>query len=147
MKSIRNNTLLRTLALGVLASCLGSVVANAQPLRGTFSLPAQVRWGAATLQAGDYAFSSEGVSKGYTLQLMKDGKMVATLLTNGHDPAVSGRAVLVVHEGKGGPTVREMRLPDAGVILHFAPCKPKRGSAGEERQIAQLIPITFGETR
>jgi hypothetical protein len=146
MKSILDNTLLRTLALGVLTSCLGAVVANAQPFHGTFSLPAEVRWGTATLKAGDYTFSSEGVRTGNTLQLFQDGKLMATLLSQAHNPAVAGRAALVIEKGKGGSTVREIRLPEIGVALDYAPCKPMRGTAAEER-VAQVIPITFSGTR
>jgi hypothetical protein len=143
MKSIRNHTLLRTLALGVLASCLGAVVANAQPFRGTFSLPAEVHWGAATLQAGDYTFTSEGARTGNMLQLIQGGRVVAMVLPQSHNPAVAGRAALVIEKGRGGCTVREIRLPDGGVVLNYAPYKPKHGTAAEERQVAQLIPITI----
>jgi len=141
MKSIRTNTLLRTLALGVLAFCLGAVVANARPFRGTFSLPAEVHWGTATLQAGDYTFNSEGAKTGNMLQLIRGGKVVATVLPHSYNPAEAGRAELVIGNGTGGRTVREMRLPDIGVVFNYAPHKPKHGTAAEERQVAQLVPI------
>lgn len=147
MKSILDNTLLRTLALGVLTSCLGAVVANAQPFRGSFSLPAEVRWGTATLKAGDYTFSSEGVRTGNTLQLFQGGKLMATLLSQGHNPVVAGHAALVIEKkGKGGDTVREIRLPEIGVALCYSPYKPTRGTAAEER-VAQVIPVTLTGTR
>ncbi len=141
MKSIRNNTLLHTLALGVLASCLGAVFANAQPFRGTFSLPAEVRWGTATLQAGNYTLSSEGASTGNLVQVIQAGKVVATVLPQGHNPAVAGQTALVIENGRSGSTVREMRLPDFGVVFYYAPHKPRHGTAAEERAVAQLIPI------
>lgn len=141
MKSIRNNALLRILALGVLVSCLGAAVANAQPFRGKFSLPAEVRWGPAILQAGDYTFSSEGARTGNMLQVIQGGKVVALVHPQSHNPAVAGQAALVIDKGKGGCTVREIRLPDSGVVLYYAPHKPKHGTAAEEREVAQLIPI------
>ena len=141
MKSIRNNTLLRTLALGVLASCLGAVVASAQPYRGTFTLPAEVRWGTATLQAGAYTFSSEGARTGNMLQLTQGGKVVALVMSQSHNPATAGPAALVIEKGKGGCTVREIRLPGNGVVLYYGPNKPKHGTAAEEREVAQLIPL------
>jgi hypothetical protein len=146
MKSILDNTLLRTLALGVLTSCLGAVAANAQPFQGTFSLPAVVRWGTATLKAGDYTFSSEGVRTGNTLRLFQDGKLIATLLSQGHNPPSAGRAALVIEKGKGGNTVREIRLPENGVSLNYAPYDPARGTAAEER-VAQVIPASVTGTR
>src|ERR1017187_578427 len=141
MKSIRNSTLLRTLALGLLAFCLGAGAANAQPFQGKFSLPSEVRWGTATLQAGDYTFNLEGVRTGNTLQLMQNGKVIALLQPQSHNPVASGPAVLVVESGKSLSTVREMRLPDIGVALYYAPHTPKRGGAAEEREVAQMIPI------
>ena len=141
MKSIRNNTLLRTLALGVLASCLGAVVASAQPFRGTFSLPTAVRWGAATLQAGNYTLSSEGAKTGNMLQVIHGVKVVALVVPQSHNPAVAGPAMLVIDKGKGGFTVREIRLPSSGMVLYYAPVKPKHGTAAQEREIAELIPI------
>jgi hypothetical protein len=146
MKSIRYNTLLRTLALGVLTSCLGAVVANAQSFRGTFSLPAEVRWGTATLQAAACTFSSEGVRTGNALQLFQDGRPIATLLSQAHNPAMAGRAALVIEQGKGGSSVREIRLPEIGVTLYYAPYKPAHGTASEERQVAQVIPIAVTGT-
>jgi hypothetical protein len=138
MKSIRNNTLLRTLALGLLVCCLGVGVANAQPFQGKFSLPFEVRWGPATLQPGDYTFNLEGVRAGNTLQLMQNGKVVAMVQPQSHNPSVAGPAALVIDSGKSGGTVREMRLPDIGVVLYYAPHK---ANAAEEREVAQIIPI------
>jgi hypothetical protein len=37
--------------------------------------------------------------------------------------------------------VREIRLPDIGVVLYYAPHTPKHGTATEEREVAQMIPI------
>jgi hypothetical protein len=139
MKSIRNNTLLRTLALGALVCCAG--VANAQSFQGKFSLPTKVSWGIATLQKGDYTFSLEGMRTGNTLQLMQNGKMVALLQPQSHDPATAGPAALVIYSGKSSSTVREIRLPDIGVVLYYAPHIPKHGTAAEEREVAHLIPI------
>jgi hypothetical protein len=142
MNSIRTNTLLRTLALGVLAFCVGAAVANARPFRGTFSLPAEVNWGTATLQAGDYTLTSEGAKADNMLQLIQGGKVVALVLSQSHNPSVSGPAAVLIEKGPGGRTVREIRLPDIGVVLYYAPHKPKHGTAAEERQVAELIPTT-----
>ncbi len=141
MKSIRNNTLLRALALGALVACLGAAVANAQPFRGRFSLPVEVRWGTATLQAGDYTFTSEGARTGNVLQLAEGGKVVALVMPQAENEVAAGRSALIIDKGKGGCTVREIRLPNTGMVLYYSPHKPKQGTAAEERQSAQLIPI------
>ena len=145
MKSIRHSTQLRTLALGVLVICLGAGVANAQSFQGKFSLSDKVSWGTATLQKGDYTFSLEGVRSGNTLQLMQNGKVVALLQPQSHDPAATGPDTLVIYSGKSGSTVREIRLPDIGVVLYYASHTPKRGTAAEEREVARFIPITAAD--
>ena len=141
MTSNRNDTLLRTLALGVLLFSLGVAVASAQPFHGKFSLPSEVRWGTATLQAGDYTINLQGLRTGNMLQVRENGKVVATVLPQSHNPAMAGPAELVIENGKTGSTVREIRLPDIGVVLYYAPHAPKHGTATEEREVAQMIPI------
>jgi len=141
MTSNRNNTLLRTLALGVLLFSLGVAAASAQSFQGKFSLPSEVRWGTATLQAGDYTFNLQGLRTGNMLQVRENGKVVATVLPQSHNPAVAGPAELVIENGKSGRTVREIRLPEIGEAFYYAPHAPKRGSAPEEREVAELIPI------
>jgi hypothetical protein len=146
MKFTRDNTPLRTMALGFLAFCLSVGAAHAQPLQGKFSLPSEVHWGTATLQAGDYTFNLGGWRTSNTLQLTRNGKVVATLLSQAHSPSVANSAALVIESGKSGSTVREMRLPDIGVVLYYAPHTP--GGAVKEREIAQTIPIAaIGPTR
>ena len=146
MKSIRDNTLLRALALGALASCLGAGVASAQPFQGKFSLPTKVTWGMATLQKGDYTFSLEGWRTGNMLQLMQNGRVVALLQPQSHDQATAGPAVLVINCGKRGNAVRAIRLPEIDVVLYYVPNTPKHGTADEEREVAQLLPITAIDT-
>jgi hypothetical protein len=100
----------------------------------------------ATLQKGDYTFSLEGWRTGNTLQLMQNGRVVARLQPQSHDQATAGPAVLVINCGKGGNAVREIRLPDIDVVLYYAPNTPKHGTAAEEREVAQLLPITAIDT-
>ena len=142
MKTIRNNSLLRAFALGVLVFCLSATVANAQICSGKFTLPADVRWGLATLQAGNYTFNLDGARAGDMVRVFQNGKVVAMLLPTSYTPAADGPAVLVIENGKSGSTVREIRLPDSGVALYYGPHRPKHGTAAEEREVAQLIPIT-----
>jgi len=147
MKSIRNHALLPGLALGVLVSCLGAGVAKAQAIQGKFTLPAEVRWGMATLQPGDYTFTSEGVQAGYLVRVKRDGNAVALLQAQAYDPSTTGPSALVIQNGKSGSVVREVRLPKSGLVLYYAPHKPKRGTAAAEREVAQLIPIADTATR
>jgi hypothetical protein len=55
-----------------------------------------------------------------------------------YDETSSGHAQLTVEQG----TVRTLRLPEIGVVLQYAPQRPKHLTAPEERQLAQLVPVT-----
>ena len=141
MTSNRNNLSLRILALGALVFTLAGM-ANAQPLRGKFSLPAEVRWGMATLQPGDYTFVLQGAASGNAVELVRNGRVVAVEMPLSHNPVATGPAVLVVDTNSRGASVREIRLPQVGTALYYAPPRPKHGTAAEEKETAQLIPIT-----
>jgi hypothetical protein len=95
-----------------------------------------------TLPAGNYSFLMER-GQGAKVQIIRGGKPVAFVVEQGYHS--SGRvrsAWLTVERTSAGNTVRELSLPSIGKVLHYAPNKPRRNSAAEERQIAQLIPIT-----
>ena len=135
MKSIRF-TMLSSLALALLGPCL----ANAQGLSGKFTLPFEARWGLATLQAGDYSFKLQGAPGG-SLYLYRGKKPVAMIYAQSFDQKASAQNALVLFRDDEAATVRELTLPSAGLVLYYAPHKFKRGSAPEERQTAQAIPI------
>lgn len=141
MKSIRFT--LMTLAL--LGTSFGTGLANAQGLTGKFTLPFEARWGLATLAAGDYSFKLDRAPGG-SLHLYRGTKPVALIYAQSFDQKASGRSTLMVVRDESTATIREMSLPDAGLVLYYAPPKAKRGSAQEERQAGQVIPlaVTFG---
>ncbi|HTQ52929.1 MAG TPA: hypothetical protein VMI94_00625 [Bryobacteraceae bacterium] len=140
MKSLRF-TLLSSLALALLGPCFTAGLANAQGFTGKFSLPCDAHWGLATLAAGDYSFILDRAPGG-SLHLFRGTKTVAMIYAQSFNQLNAGRpALLLVNDGTA-TTIREMRLPTSGMVLYYAPHKPKRGSAQEERQTAQLVPMT-----
>ena len=147
MKPNRNSSLLRTVVLGALVLFLLAGMASAQTVRGKFALPAEVRWGTVTLQPGEYTFIKEGAHGGDMLQVIKGGRIVALVIPQAHNPLDGGPSALVIESNANGKTVTEMRLPDALAVFYYAPPRPKRGTAVEERESAQLIPITITATR
>jgi hypothetical protein len=147
MKPNRNNSLLRTVVLSALVFLLLAGVASAQTVRGKFALPAEVRWGLATLQPGEYTFIAQGVEGNNMVQVIRGGRVVALVMPFAHNPLADGPSALVIESSARGKTVSEIRLPDAGVALYYAPQRPKHGTAAEERETAQLIPITITATR
>jgi len=94
------------------------------------------------LGSRNYTFNLDGARAGDMVRVFQNGKVVAMLLPTSYTPAADGPAVLVIENGKSGSTVREIRLPDSGVALYYGPHRPKHGTAAEEREVAQLIPIT-----
>jgi hypothetical protein len=123
---------------------LGPFLANAQGLTGKFTLPFEARWGLATLQAGDYSFKLDRAPGG-ALQLYRGNKAMAFIYAQSFDQKVSAHSALIVVRDDVAATIREMTLPSAGLVLRCAPHKPKRGSAQEERQAAQAIPVVAGK--
>jgi len=147
MKPNRNSSLLRTVVLSALVLFLLAGLASAQTVRGKFALPAEVRWGTATLQPGEYTFIAQGAHGNNMLQVIRGGKVVALVMPAAHNPLEGGSSALVIACSAHGKTVSEIRLPDALTVLYYAPQRPKRGTAVEERESAQLIPITITATR
>jgi hypothetical protein len=140
MKSIRV-LLLSFLTLALLGVCLSAGPANAQGFTGKFTLPFEARWGLATLPAGEYSFSLEA-KPGGLLKVVRGTRTVALVYAHGWDQKSSARnALMVVKEG-GASIVREVTLRDIALVLYYAPHKVPRGSAQEERQVAQVIPIS-----
>jgi hypothetical protein len=137
MNGIRISSLIRFLGLALLAACFVAAHANAQVFQGKFTLPSQARWGQATLPAGDYSFTLDSVGTTSTLRLYRGRNGVGMILPQSYNKTYSGRAELTVEQG----TVRTLRLPEIGIVLQFAPHRPKHLTAPEERQLAQLVPV------
>ena len=138
MNGIRISSLIKFSGLALLAACFVAGHANAQVFQGKFTLPSQARWGQATLPAGDYSFTLDSVDMKSRLRIFHDRNVVDMIVAQSYDTTDSGRAELTVEQG----TVRSLRLPELGIILQYAPQRPKHLTAPEERQLAQLVRVT-----
>ncbi|HVN06981.1 MAG TPA: hypothetical protein VMT86_21335 [Bryobacteraceae bacterium] len=138
MKSIRF-ALLSSLTLALLGPSMGAR-ANAQGLTGNFTLPFAAHWGTATLQPGDYTFKAATVPGG-KLFVYQGKRAVAMIYAQSFGLKASGRSVLVVERDEAAQTIRQMVLPDIGLVLYYPAYNPKRGSVQEERQAGLSIPI------
>jgi hypothetical protein len=127
------------------AAALSAGLANAQNTKGNFTLPFEARWGLATLPAGDYSFKLDHATVDGTLQLYRGTKAVALIKSQGCNPnndRTGGSELVVTRDKAGsGPVVTALRLASSGVVFSYAPHKPKHGTAPEEREIAQIIPV------
>ena len=138
MSRIRISSLIKFSGMALLAACLMAGRANAQEFQGKFSLPFQARWGQATLPAGDYSLTVGSPGTPFQLHLYRGRNCVGLILAQSFDRTYSGPAELTVEEG----TVRALNLPQIGMVLQYAPQHPKQLTAPEERQLAQMVPVT-----
>jgi hypothetical protein len=138
MNKIRISTLLRFLGLVLLTVCFNAGHASAQMFQGKFTLPFAARWGQATLPAGDYSFRVDGADPGCLAQVYRGNRVVAMLLAQAYTQVNSGRAQLTIVRG----SMRTLSLPSIGVVLQYAPYHFKHLTAPEEREIAQIVPVT-----
>jgi hypothetical protein len=120
--------------LGLIAVCSSASAASAQSVfKGTFTLPEDVRWGNASLPAGDYSFSLKSTS--LPAQISVQGPNgAAFIMTPSTDQRDQGDSSYLTIERRGGTRfVRTMYLADLGLELRYAaPSIPKN-----ERQLAQ----------
>lgn len=136
MKNLRQFGIL---TLAILALVLAAQPASAQnAVAGKFTLPNEVRWGQATLPAGDYSFTIKTANGPSMLALSTDTKPVALIMARSHEAQSSGDDVLIVKQG----SVRELRLPGVGYSFFYGESKAKHGTAEEEREMAEVrIPV------
>ena len=122
MKSIRRSSLLKGLLLAIAVMSASAIPAHAQTTIGTFSLAHKVRWAAAVLPPGDYAFSlsSQDLPARVTLRQV-GGPIVAIVLPQSvSDDDFVGSSSLVLHQQGGESFVSMLRLKNVGMALEFA---------------------------
>jgi len=126
------------LVLGVLVVGLTSKPASAQVFRGKFTLPSEVRWGMATLPAGDYSFGLDKKGMDGLVTVYRGARPVAIIPHQGANDPKQERSLIVVEAGR----VRELSLPQIGETLCFAAHNPTHRAAPQEKELAQAIPVT-----
>jgi hypothetical protein len=142
MKSVRSYTMIGCMAV---VAALSAGLASAQVVTGRFTLPFAANWGIATLPAGDYTFKLDHASLEGTITLYQGTQGVALIKCQGYDHAdrTGGSALIVTSDRAGGsPTVRSLRLAEAGVVFSYVAHRPKHGTAPAEKEMAQVIPVT-----
>jgi len=105
----------------VLATCVYTVAANAQPsFEGKFTLPYEVHWNRAVLPAGEYSIQVDAKGMPTVVHSTSTGKSVNT-----HPPILAdlekGAARLTVTIHGNERRVRSMNLPQIGKSLIFEP--------------------------
>ncbi len=142
MNSNRSYKMVWLVGVAILASCFGAGQARAQEFAGKFTLPFEARWGQAVLPAGDYSFRLAKAHSGAMIQIYQGNTSLGFVHAQGYDQSKPGSNVLTVVRTKSSNTVRELRLPEIGVVLIYSPGHAKPMTAEEERQIAKSLPVT-----
>jgi hypothetical protein len=114
------------LVLVALAVVLSAGLAKSQVVKGTFTLPVEVRWGGATLPAGDYTLRVDDISVPQLIRVEGEGKS-AFILAGSHDPfAISNLSQLVLVETAHGYAVRSLEVGEVGVSIDFVVSKQSK---------------------
>ncbi|MGA3327561.1 MAG: hypothetical protein ABSF45_24115 [Terriglobia bacterium] len=137
MKTHQKFTVLRLLVLGVLVAGFNARPASAQVLKGKFTLPSAIRWGQATLAAGNYSFALDKDYSGGVVTVLRGTQAVALIQSSIVNDIKSGRSEMVLENGN----VRKLNLPQIGVSFNYPAQNPGHRAAPKQPQLAQIIPI------
>lgn len=136
MNTNRLFTVIRLLVLGVLVAGFNAKAAP-PAFQGTFTLPSEVRWGIATLPAGDYSFTLDLDSGFGMIKVYRGINAVAMIPTVGPGDSESDRSEIVMEDG----AVRKVNLPQIGVSLNYPSPNSRHRAAPEETEAALHIPV------
>jgi hypothetical protein len=133
---------LKLLLAVVIATCALTATVSAQPsFIGKFTLPHEVRWGLATLPAGEY-FIRMDPSGPVVVRGAKGDMTVFIKPPIVADSEQGGRYLIVTSQGNER-TVRSLNLPEMGKSVIFAPLsKTEREVLAKTHQIDTLPVVT-----
>jgi len=130
------------LFLGVLiAGCVFTATANAHPsFAGKFTLPYEVRWGRATLPAGEYFIWMDSTTAPAMVTSASGSRTVYTEFPVVGESDGNGRYLTITTQGNEH-RVRALNLPEIGKSMVFAPLtKAERERLAKAKQI-QTVPV------
>jgi hypothetical protein len=110
----------RGIALTVVLGCLSAGAAQAQSYTASLSLPHEVRWGAATLPAGDYRLAMDSVA-GPLSVIDASGRIRALLHGSQDSPTATQPASLLITRDGNVRTVRSLNCPAWGAKFVYRP--------------------------
>lgn len=147
MKPTRRFTLIGSLTLGMLVATLFASALSAQqasPLfRGNFTLPYEVRWGKATLPAGDYSFlvSSANPRHLVTLRGEKQSWIIVPAATSACRSCEDSALIVLPRETR--PTILALRLARVGAArsgfhIYFGSRKTGEEAVSASRDVQRI---------
>lgn len=145
MKSIRSSTVVKFLALALLAGIfsIGNLEAQqaAPATTGEFTLPFEVHWGKAILPPGDYSFTvaNAGTATLITIRGKKQSAFVMTASTADCNSCGSS-ALLILRTGKER-SVQALRLAKLGVVLYYSPRRGVEELIAQAPKTLERVPV------
>ena len=99
-----------------------SLASAEETARGRFVLMHEVRWGNASVPAGEYEFNYDpnGITPVLTIKKVSGSQEAFMLLVPAREiRADTGSSQIVLESTSAGRYVTAMKLPECGMVLHF----------------------------
>jgi hypothetical protein len=143
MRATQNPTSLKLLLGVLIATCVFSAAANAQPsFVGKFTLPYEVHWDSAVLPAGEYSIRMDSVAAPAVIRWASGSREVYTRFRIIADSEKGGACLTITVNGNER-RVRSLNLPELGESVIFAPLtKTEREMLAKASQIDTLPVVT-----
>jgi len=131
------------LVLVALALVLSASVGKSQEARyeGTFTLPFEVRWGNATLPAGDYTLRVDDVYASRIIYIQGEGKSIMVPAGVPDQREISNHSQLDLVETAHGYAVRSLEAGQLGLSLDYAVPKNKTTQNASNRNMPGSIEV------
>jgi hypothetical protein len=143
VRSIQHPALLKLLLGVLIASCVFSAAANAQPrFEGKFTLSHEVRWGQAVLPAGEYSIRMDSMAANPVISSASGSRTVYAPVPTLADNEKGGMYLTITLQGNER-RVRSLNLPELGKSVIFAPLtKTEREVLAKAGQITTVPVVT-----
>jgi hypothetical protein len=127
-------------AVAMLAACALAGTANAQPtFSGRFTLPYEVHWGQAVLQAGDYTITMDRFDSAAIVRSANGRARFITAFPTSGDSLKGGCFLYITNNG-GQHRVRYMNAPALGKVMIYEPVS-KTEQEEIARGVGQALPV------
>lgn len=141
----QHSAALRLLLALVMATCMFTVAANAQPsFAGKFTLPYEVHWGQAVLPAGSYFIRMESTAGLAVIRSANGGMTVYTEFPTIADNE-PGDTCLTITTQTNERRVRSLNLPKLGKLVIFAPLTRDEREALAKAGDVKTVPVVTAE--
>jgi hypothetical protein len=141
MNWTRNSNIAKALAVAVLLVGASATMANAQEIKGSFTLPFEAHWGNVTLAPGDYTIALDPGVRSY-VTVSQGTRGIGFVMTSGiSDDTKSGGSAMVAVATSAGYSIATLHLQEQGVTLHFAQPKPKPTVLAQAPTMSRRVPV------